>query len=309
MNTTRLDLHIHSALSPCASEEMRPPAVLLTAEQRGLQVVGIADHSTGRNGWAFFEAAAAFEVEVLAGLEIESSEGVHLLALFDNRHPLEDFEAAIATHLPGGRNRPDVLGPQFLLDEWGEVIGEEERLLITAVDLGLERLAEMIAAHEGLSIAAHVDRVANGLLPTLGFVPPHLPVDFLEVSWRMTRTEARRRWPELAKWPLVCSSDAHALDEIGQGNTLVAGDLGLGRGDGDGSSPLPLSLARGTDARSGEGDDNGTNLPHPYPSPSPAIRPRGQERGTDYGTLREWGAALAEALRRGAGASRGDGDA
>ena len=222
MPNALLDLHIHSALSPCASEEMRPPAVLLTAERQGLDVVGIVDHSTGRNGWAFLEAAPAFAVQVLAGLEIESSEGVHLLALFEGRAALEDFDRLVAQHLPGGLNRPELLGPQLLVDEWGHVLGEEPRLLITAVDLGLERLVAMIAAHEGLSIAAHVDRAANGLLPTLGFVPPKLQVDLLEVSWRMTRAEARQRWPELRDWPLICSSDAHVLEEIGQGSTTVA---------------------------------------------------------------------------------------
>ena len=275
MPNTCLDLHIHSALSPCADEAMRPPAVLLTAERRGLDVVGIVDHSTGRNGWAFLEAAAAFEVRVLAGLEIESSEGVHLLALFDGREALEDFDGLVAQHLPGGLNRPEVLGPQLLLDEWGEVIGEEQRLLITAVDLGLERLVAMIADHGGLSIAAHVDRNANGLLPTLGFVPPKLQVDLLEVSWRMAPAEARRRWPELEAWPLIRSSDAHVLEEIGQGSTVV--EVG---GKGDGSSPLPLSLARGEGARSGEG--NGNDLP------------AGSRRS--YG-LRQWVGELAEAVR------------
>lgn len=211
-----LDLHIHSALSACAHEQMRPPEVLLTAERRGVEVVGVVDHSTGRNGWAFFEAAAAFEVRVLAGMEVESSEGVHLLALFSQREALDDFEALVAAHLPPGQNRPDILGPQQLLDEWGEVIGEEERLLITAVDLGLERLALLIAERGGMSIAAHVDRSANGLMPTLGFVPPKLQVDLFEVSCRMTREQARARWPELARRPLICGSDAHDLDAIGR---------------------------------------------------------------------------------------------
>lgn len=276
MPNTRVDLHIHSALSPCASEEMRPPEVLLTAEQRGLQVVGIVDHSTGRNGWAFFEAAAAFEVQVLAGLEIESSEGVHLLALFDQRDALEDFDALIAPHLPHACSRPDVLGPQFLLDEWGEVIGEEERLLIAAVDLGLDRLVAMIADHEGLSIAAHVDRAANGLMHTLGFVPPKLQVDLLEVSWRMTRAEAKARWPELANWPLICGSDAHALEEIGQGSTVVGVDRGL-------KPPASRIVPPGRNGEVAVGDrSHGSHGSH-----------------SSHISLREWVAAVAEGLREG----------
>ena len=211
---------------------MRPPEVLLTAERRELQVVGIVDHSTGRNGRAFAEAAPAFAVQVLVGIELESSEGVHLLALFDDVIALTAFDALIATHLPPARNDPRVLGPQQLLDAWGHVIGEDERLLIAAVDVGLERLVAWIADHGGLSIAAHVDRTANGLLPTLGFIPPRLRVDLLEVSWRMTREDAVRRWPDLRGRPLICGSDAHVLDDIGRCGCCVEelpapGDIGL----------------------------------------------------------------------------------
>jgi hypothetical protein len=223
MPNTLLDLHIHSALSPCAADDMVPPEVLLTAERRGLGVVGIVDHSTGRNGWAFLEAAEAFAVQVLVGIEVESAEGVHILALFDAAGPLEAFDALMAEILPAARNDPDVVGPQHLLDSWGRILGEEERLLITAVDVGLEDLAGLIATYGGLSVAAHVDRTAYGLLPVLGFIPPTLKVDLLEVSWRMTREEAVQRWPDLRGRPLIRGSDAHALEDIGQGSVRVDG--------------------------------------------------------------------------------------
>ena len=47
-----IDLHIHSALSPCGAPEMSPPAVLLAAERRGVRVVGVVDHCTARNAAA-----------------------------------------------------------------------------------------------------------------------------------------------------------------------------------------------------------------------------------------------------------------
>lgn len=216
-----MDLHIHSALSPCGSEEMTPPLVLMTAEQQGLQVVGIVDHSTGQNGWAFWEAAPAFSVWVWAGLEVESKEGVHLIALFDDREALQSFERLIAQHLPHKRNRPEILGKQLLLNEWGDVIGEEERLLLAATDMSLERIADITRDYGGLSIAAHIDRTMNGLLPVLGFIPPHLRVDLLELSKHWTRAQAYQQWPELRGWPLVLGSDAHQLDEIGSVRTIL----------------------------------------------------------------------------------------
>jgi PHP family Zn ribbon phosphoesterase len=219
------DLHIHTALSPCGGEEMKPPAILLTAERKRIAVVGIVDHSTAGNARAFLEASAAFDVRVFVGLEIETAEGVHVLALFDNTEQTEDMDRAIAEHLPAMANRPDILGEQYLLNEWGDVTGHEPRLLITATDLSLERIAEMCRARGGMTIPAHIDRPANGLLPTLGFVPPDLRVEAFELSCRVTPSEARQRWPELAERPLLTSSDAHFLADIGSSVTRISIDL------------------------------------------------------------------------------------
>lgn len=216
-----IDLHIHSALSPCGSEEMATPAVLLTAERRGLTTIGLVDHSSAGNAEAFFVAAQAFAVRVLAGLEIESAEGVHLLALFDNAEAARSMEALVAAHQPLACNRPDVVGAQRLLDEYGEVLGEEERLLIAAADLTVEQLVAATHEREGLSLAAHIDRRSNGLLPTLGFIPPRLAVDLFEVSRHFSVEEARGRWPELAGRPLMQGSDAHYLHEIGVSATTA----------------------------------------------------------------------------------------
>ena len=41
----RYDLHIHSALSPCAEEEMTPVTVVGQAALSGLDFVAIADHN------------------------------------------------------------------------------------------------------------------------------------------------------------------------------------------------------------------------------------------------------------------------
>lgn len=219
------DLHVHSALSPCGSEEMRPPAVLLTAERRGIGVLGVVDHSTARNAWAFLGAAEAFDVRVFAGLEVESAEGVHVLALFDTLEAVAAMDDLVAARLPGLPNRADLFGEQLLVDEMGTAVGEDGRLLLTATDLTVEEIAVATAEAGGMSIPAHVDRSANGLLPTLGFVPTDLRVEVLEVSRPLAPAEARRRWPELAGWPLVASSDAHYLDDVGGAVTWISEGL------------------------------------------------------------------------------------
>lgn len=227
--TVAIDLHVHTPLSPCGADEMRPPEVLLTAERRGIGVIGIVDHCSARNAWAFVEAAPAFDVRVLVGLEIESSENVHILALFDSLEPAMEMDRIVAEHLPGLQNRVDVFGPQLLVDEWGSVRGEDDRLLVTAADMGLEDIAELTHSLGGLSIPAHVDRSANGLLRLLGFVPPKLRVEAFEVSAGQARAAAPERFRELQGRPLTTASDAHCLADIGRAVTHISEDLAMAR--------------------------------------------------------------------------------
>ncbi|MCL6431585.1 MAG: histidinol-phosphatase, partial [Anaerolineae bacterium] len=74
----------------------------------------------------------------------------------------------------------------------------------------------------GLCIPAHVDRPANSLLVNLGFVPPGLDVPGLEVSPRVAVNEFRKANPELARFGLVCSGDAHRLSELVKRTLVVS---------------------------------------------------------------------------------------
>lgn len=219
------DLHVHTALSPCANDDMCPPAVLLTAEQRGLAVLGVVDHNTAGNAPAFLEAATAFALRVFVGLEVESAEGVHVLVLFDTAEAAADMDAAVAAHLPALRNDATLFGNQLLVDAFGKPLASEERLLLTATSLSLEQIAAMAAERGGMTILAHIDRQPYGLLPVLGFVPPGLRFEVVEVSRHTTFDAARTRWPELETLPLITSSDAHCLDDIGAAVTWVSSPL------------------------------------------------------------------------------------
>lgn len=65
-------------------------------------------------------------------------------------------------------------------------------------------------------MAAHVDREGFGLVGQLGFVPPALELDALEVSPRAELRDWSVRWRE---FPVITSSDAHRLSEIGRSST------------------------------------------------------------------------------------------
>jgi predicted metal-dependent phosphoesterase TrpH len=217
----RADLHIHTSLSPCSDTwRMTPRAIVERARGLELGMIAVCDHNSMRNVEAVQRAAKGSGVVVLPGMEITSWEEVHILGIFQALEGAWAMQAFVDENLPG-ENIPEVFGYQVLMDENDEIVGSEDRLLAGATTLKVEEVVEAIHRFGGLAIASHVDREGFGIIGQLGWIPETLSLDALEVSWAMTRPEARQRFPEISKWPLLRSSDAHSPEEIGRAWTRL----------------------------------------------------------------------------------------
>ena len=73
----------------------------------------------------------------------------------------------------------------------------------------------------GLFIPAHVNRKANGLIQTLGFVPDDTPIEILEISMHISPEAAWTAYPQIQGYPLVQDGDAHFLEDIKGVNQVV----------------------------------------------------------------------------------------
>lgn len=208
------DLHIHSALSPCAEREMTPPALLELAARRGLGLLAITDHNSAQNVEAFMRKALEYGITVLPGMEVQTREEVHIVCLFPGLGEVKALEEVVYRHLPDRLNDERYFGPQEKVDAQGQVIGREERLLLTSTDLSVDQVRAIVKDLKGLFIPAHVDRRSFSLISNLGFIPEELAPDAVEISRHLGPKEAKRRYPELNKFTLVSSSDAHRLEEI-----------------------------------------------------------------------------------------------
>jgi PHP family Zn ribbon phosphoesterase len=151
-------------------------------------------------------------------MEVNSSEEVHTLAIFDNEEQALAMQALVYRRLKG-TNRPELFGDQVVANEFDEVEGFNDRMLIGATHLGVYEIVREVHRLGGLSIASHVDRPSFSVLSQLGFIPPDLAVDALEISRHLSRAAARSKIPGIADFPLVASSDAHFLEDIGQAHT------------------------------------------------------------------------------------------
>lgn len=194
---------------------MTPPAIVTAARKAGLQVIAVTDHNSAGNAAAVQEAARGSGLTVLAGMEVQTREDVHLVCLFDTVEEALAWQAEVYRRLPTGENREEYFGRQILLDAAGRETGRETRLLLASIDLGAEEVIRRVNGREGIVLPAHVDRPSYSLLAQLGFIPPRLPVPALELGL-LSPEAARRQFPWLAGWPLVASSDAHYLSDIGR---------------------------------------------------------------------------------------------
>jgi len=195
---------------------MSPRNIAAEAHRKKLDILGICDHNSAENAGALMEAAGRVEVRALPGLEITSREEVHMVALFDEIDAALSLQEKIYANLPG-QNDEKTFGLQVVASSTDEVLGFNPRLLIGATTLSLEDVVVLIHSFGGLAIAAHVDREGFSLFGQLGFIPDGLKLDALEISPRIPFEEARNRFGFPS--PLIVSSDAHILSDIGLAST------------------------------------------------------------------------------------------
>lgn len=213
------DLHIHTCLSPCGDLTMSPSRIVKRARAMKLDIVGICDHNSAENVQATINVSLEENITVFAGMEVTTREEVHILALFDEIRAVLNLQREVYEHLPSGENNETLFGPQIIANDLDEVEGYNRRLLIAATSLTLKELVTEIHNLGGLAIASHVDRETYGIIGQLGFIPDDLKLDALEISPRISRSDAYTRLPEITRFPLVAASDAHHLENIGKVTT------------------------------------------------------------------------------------------
>lgn len=222
MHSIFYDFHIHSALSPCADDDMTPNDIVGMALLNGLDMIAITDHNSLANAEAVIEAASGMDLIVLPGIEVSTAEEVHVICLFGTMEDALCFELELAPFYSTLRNRKDVFGNQLLYDANDTLTGEMERMLIAPTSISFDDLHALTKKSNGAFIPAHIDRESFSVLTNLGFLPPHLSVNTLEVSKRGAENgfigENAKRFPDKR---FIVSTDAHQLWNIAEKSQFI----------------------------------------------------------------------------------------
>lgn len=215
------DLHIHSCLSPCADLDMTPRKIVAIAIEQGLDIIAISDHNASENIPAAMKAAEGKPLTIIPAMEVASTEEAHLLALFEGMDQIKLFQNIVYDNLLSFGVDQRMIEEQVIVNENDEVEGFNKHLLFGAVELSLQQLVSEIHRLGGLAIASHIDRESFSIIGQLGFIPNDLPLDALEISYQTSLEQAKMLYPEARRFPLIKSSDAHYLDDIGRQRTRL----------------------------------------------------------------------------------------
>jgi histidinol phosphatase-like PHP family hydrolase len=205
------DLHIHSALSPCADDDMTPVNIVGFAHLSGLDMIAVADHNAIGNVEVAIKAGEKYGVTVVPAIELQTEEDIHILCLFKTYHALKNFfESITFVEL---QNRPEIFGNQLLFDEDNIVVGREMRLLVAGAKISVGEIKARVEAFGGAAVPAHIDREANGILSILGAIPEEFSA--LELSNSVSAAYRKA----YGNYRLIIDSDAHTLNGI-KGNII-----------------------------------------------------------------------------------------
>jgi len=216
------DFHIHSALSPCGSEDMTPNNIVNMAKLCGLDAIAVSDHNSVKNVKAVIEAGKRIGISVIPAMEVETEESVHILTLYPDINAAEEAASAVYKALPDIKNRPEIFGQQLIMDSEDNVVGIEEKLLISPASLSLNTLFDIVKSAGGLFIPAHIDRHSYSILSVLGFMPEDLDIKTVEVSKNTTDLSSYiENRPQLKKYKILRNSDAHYLDQFAERSAFL----------------------------------------------------------------------------------------
>ncbi len=212
----KYDLHIHSALSPCADDDMTPANIAGLAKLAGADLIAVTDHNSALNIPAAKAACDAYELKLLPGIEVNTQEEIHVLCYFKDVETALAFSDILYEHLPAFPYDENIWGRQLVMDENDEIMSAVSKLLTGALDMDIYEVKRECEALGGVCVPAHIDADSYSVLSVLGFFPDDIAFDTIEVKFpeRLEPLVKKGFVPQGCN--VITSSDAHQLDKIAE---------------------------------------------------------------------------------------------
>ena len=220
------DLHVHSCLSPCGDDDNTPNNIAGMAKLCGIDILALTDHNSAKNCPAFFEACKKYGIIPIAGMELTTSEDIHVVCLFEDLESALAFDGYVEKNRMKIKNKPEIFGKQLVLDGEDMPIGQVDDLLINASNISITEVSNVVESYGGVCYPAHIDRESNGIIAILGAIPEDLSFNYFELN----NNENIATYSYLYGIPkdrFIISSDAHYLTDIRDKENFILFEEGL----------------------------------------------------------------------------------
>lgn len=208
------DFHLHSCLSPCGDNDMTPYNLVNMAKILGLDIIALTDHNSAQNCRAAMTVGESVGLTVVPGMELCTSEEVHIVCLFDDVNNAEAFSDYVLSTVPPVKNRSEIFGDQLIMNDGDGIVGTQELLLTTASGISIENAVETVGQYGGVCYPAHIDRSSYSVISNLGMITDEMNFAAVEMTENADQNEYRAKYPIIKDMPVFVSSDAHYLENM-----------------------------------------------------------------------------------------------
>ncbi len=215
------DFHTHSCLSPCGDNDMTPYNLVNMAKLLGLDIIALTDHNTCENCASAINVGESIGITVIPGMELCTSEEVHVVCLFDDVENAMKFSDYVLSTMPPVKNRPEIFGEQLIMNEEDNIIGKQEKLLTLASSISISDVCKTVESYGGVCYPAHIDRNSYSVLSNLGMITEDMGFSAVEMTAEADRDSLLKMHTILDGVQIFVDSDAHYLENIKDAENII----------------------------------------------------------------------------------------
>ena len=201
------DFHIHSALSPCAEDDMTPSNIVNMSLLKNLDAIAITDHNSIRNLDVFERLTTNLNLIFIPGIEVQTIEDVHVLCLFKSIENIKLFYDELEKYQLAFPHNSEKFGHQYIFNNDDQILDEEKNSLLFSFNIKIKDLLQLVEKNNGLFIPAHIGRTSYSIISQLGFIPDDLKITTVEINTDIDIGKYK-------SYHIITNSDAHSLGDI-----------------------------------------------------------------------------------------------
>lgn len=179
-------------------------------------IIALTDHNSCKNCRATVDIGQRHGITVVPGMELCTSEEIHMVCLFPSCDHADAFDKYISSHMMPIKNRPNKFGDQLILNSDDEIIGHEDILLITATTISIEDTLSLCNEYGGACYPAHINRSSFSVLSALGTFPTKIGFKYAEISYNCNKETFLNEKSVPYNISFLQSSDAHYLEDMAE---------------------------------------------------------------------------------------------